>query len=100
MFRACGRRMDGLGTAVLAGCKDHPYRGAMITGRLTSKGRTTIPRPARVALQLGPGDEIASVIEPGQVVLTRAQPGRAADDPFGSFTDRDEPADTEADTGL
>ena len=72
----------------------------MITSRLTSKAQTTIPRPVRAALRLGPGDEIAYVIEVGRVVLTRAQPDRAADDPFRAFAEWDGPADTEAYAGL
>ena len=72
----------------------------MITSRLTSKAQTTIPQPVRAALRLGPGDEIAYVIEGGRVVLTRAQPDRAADDPFRSFAEWDGPADTEAYAGL
>ena len=90
----------GRAGAALVGCKDHPYRGVMITSRLTSKAQTTIPQPVRVALRLGPGDEIAYVIEAGRVVLTRAQPDRAADDPFRTFAEWDGPADTEAYAGL
>ena len=48
----------------------------MITSKLTSKAQTTIPQPVRAALRLGPGDEIAYVIEAGRVVLTRAYTNR------------------------
>jgi antitoxin PrlF len=68
----------------------------MITSKLTSKAQTTIPQPVRTALHLREGDEIAYVIEPGRVVLTRAQPSTMADDPFGAFSEWDSPADTEA----
>ncbi len=67
---------------------------------LTSKAQTTIPQPARAALRLREGHEIAYVIEPGRVLLTRAQPGKAADDPFRAFAEWDSPADTEANAGL
>ena len=72
----------------------------MITSRLTSKAQTTIPQPVRVALRLREGDEIAYVIEPGRVVLTRAQSNSTADDPFRTFAEWDSPADTEAYAGL
>jgi len=72
----------------------------MITSRLTSKAQTTIPQPVRAALQLREGDEIAYAIEPDRVVLTRAKPEKAADDPFKTFSEWDSPADTEAYAGL
>ena len=72
----------------------------MITSKLTSKAQTTIPQPVRVALGLREGDEIAYSIEPDQVVLTRAQPDKATDDPFRTFSEWDSPADTEAYAGL
>lgn len=72
----------------------------MITSKLTSKAQTTIPQPVRAALRLREGDEIAYAIEPGRVVLTRAQPGQAADDPFRTFAEWDSPADAEAYAGL
>ena len=72
----------------------------MITSRLTSKAQTTIPQPVRAALRLREGDEIAYAIEAGRVVLTRVQPDRAADDPFGTFAEWDSAADTEAYAGL
>ena len=72
----------------------------MITSKLTTKAQTTIPQPVRAALRLRAGDEIAYVIEPGRVVLTRAQPDAASDDPFRAFAEWDGPADTEAYAGL
>jgi antitoxin PrlF len=68
----------------------------MITSKLTSKAQTTIPQPVRAALRLREGDEIAYAIEPGRVVLTRAQPTAAAEDPFRTFSEWDSPSDTEA----
>jgi len=72
----------------------------MSTSRLTSKAQTTIPQPVRAALHLREGDEIAYAIEVGRVVLTRAQPDKAADDPFRAFAEWDSLADTEAYAGL
>jgi len=72
----------------------------MITSKLTGKAQTTIPQPVRAALRLQVGDEIAYAIEPGRVVLTRAQPDVAADDPFRTFYEWDSEADTQAYAGL
>ena len=69
------------GMTALAGRKDHPCGAVMITNKV----QTTIPQSVRAALRLGPGDEVAYVIEAGRVVPTRAQPNRAAHDPFRSF---------------
>ena len=80
--------------------KNNPYRGRMITSKLTSKAQTTIPQPVRAALRLRGGDEIAYVIEAGRVVLTRAQPDKMADNPFRAFAEWDSPADVEAYAGL
>ncbi len=72
----------------------------MITSRLTSKAQTTIPQPVRAALRPREGDEIAYAIEAGRVVLTRARPDGAADDPFRTFSEWDSPADAKAYAGL
>jgi antitoxin PrlF len=45
----------------------------MITSKLTSKGRTTIPQPVRTALHVGEGDELAYRIEGDHVTLTKAE---------------------------
>jgi antitoxin PrlF len=69
----------------------------MITSKLTRKAQTTIPQPVRAALHLKEGDEIAYRIEAdGRVVLTRAQPGAPADDPFATFSEWDSEADRKA----
>ena len=68
----------------------------MIISKLTSKAQTTIPQPVGAALRLHEGDEIVYAIEPGRVVLTRARPDQAADEPFRTFSEWDSPADTEA----
>lgn len=70
----------------------------MITSKLSSKAQTTIPQAVRVALRLHEGDELAYVIEPGRVVITRAY--TASDDPFTTFVEWDSQADTEAYAGL
>ena len=68
----------------------------MITSKLTGKAQTTIPHSVCAALRLRDGDEIAWAIEPGRVVLTRARPDGAADDPFHSFSEWDGLADATA----
>ena len=46
----------------------------MILGRITAKAQTTIPRAVRLALGIGPGDEIGYEIDGDKVVLTRVKP--------------------------
>jgi antitoxin PrlF len=61
----------------------------MIHSRLTSKSQTTIPRAVRDALGVGPGDDLAYLLEGGRVTLASRsgaqsdnnQPERAAHDP-------------------
>ena len=72
----------------------------MITSKLTSKAQTTIPQAVRAALHLREGDEIAYAIDGGRVILTRARPDTAPDDPFITFSEWDSPADVEAYAGL
>lgn len=40
--------------------------------RLTSKSQTTLPKPVREALGVGPGDRVAFVVQGGQAVVTKA----------------------------
>jgi len=73
----------------------------MITSKLTSKAQTTIPQAVRIALGVGPGDEIAYAIEGGHVLLTKARPrklrrGAPFEDPFAAFWEWDTPEDEEA----
>ena len=73
----------------------------MITSKLTSRSQTTIPRAVRRALGVGAGDDIAYVIDEGQVVLTRATPSRARsalpfEDPFEAFEEWHSAEDIEA----
>ncbi len=41
----------------------------MVTGTLTSKGQTTIPKKVREALNLKAGDKLMWTIQDGQVIL-------------------------------
>jgi antitoxin PrlF len=64
----------------------------MITSKLTSKARTTIPLPVRNALHLAGGDEIVYSIEGNRVVLTKAN-REPVDDPFAAFSEWSSEAD-------
>lgn len=67
----------------------------MIKSKLTTKSQTTIPRPVREALGVGPGDEVSYQIEGDRVILSKV--GREpADDPFATFTEWEGEADREA----
>ena len=68
----------------------------MITSKLTSKAQTTIPQAVRAALKLHEGDAIAYAIEDGRVVISKAAPTPAGDDPFRSFAEWDSEADRRA----
>ena len=60
----------------------------MIQSRITSKAQTTVPRAVRLALGVGPGDEIAWEIEDDRVVLKRVKPSLDPfDNPFATFTE-------------
>ena len=71
----------------------------MIVSKLTSKAQTTIPQPVRTALRLKEGDEIAYVITPEHVIITRANTA-PTDDPFATFDEWDSEADRKAYAGL
>ena len=45
----------------------------MITSKLTSKGRTTIPRAVRRALHVEEGGELSYRMEGGRVIVTNAR---------------------------
>ena len=66
----------------------------MIRSRLTTKSQTTIPRPVRVALGLGPGDEVTYEIDGARVILRKAEESRG-EDPFATFSEWDSDADRE-----
>jgi antitoxin PrlF len=67
----------------------------MVTSKLASNCRTTIPKPVRKALCLRLGDSIAYIIAEDCVVITRAQSAAIAD-PFASFHEWASEADTKA----
>lgn len=73
----------------------------MITSKLTSKAQTTVPQAVRIALGIGPGDEIVYAIEDGHVLLTKAplprvRSGMPFEDPFATFREWDTPEGEEA----
>jgi len=63
----------------------------MITGKLTGRGRVTLPKAVLEALDLQEGDAIAYGIEDRSVTVTKA-----AFDPFAAFEEWSSPADCEA----
>jgi antitoxin PrlF len=71
----------------------------MITSKLTTKARTTIPLPVRQALRLAEGDELAHQIEGSRVFLTKVRPSPAGD-PFARFDEWLSQADARAYAGL
>jgi antitoxin PrlF len=57
----------------------------MFRSKITSKGRTTIPRQVRDALHLRAGDTLVYRIGKESVTLTSA--GSAREDMFGTFSE-------------
>jgi antitoxin PrlF len=45
----------------------------MIIGRITAKAQTTIPRAVRLALGIGPGDEVGYEIDGDKVIMKRVE---------------------------
>jgi antitoxin PrlF len=64
-----------------------------ITSKLTSKARTTIPRPIRAALSLREGDKLVYEIQGDGVVLARARQVGRDDHPFRVFSEWGSEAD-------
>jgi antitoxin PrlF len=64
----------------------------IITGRLTTRGRTTIPLAVRAALGLQDGDELAYRVGVSSVILIKARKG-ASDDPLACFDEWSSEAD-------
>lgn len=75
-------------------------RETMITSKLTSRARTTIPQAVRAALRLREGDEIVYEIRGDRVVLSRAQKVWGGDDQLKTFTEWYSDADRKAYSGL
>jgi antitoxin PrlF len=71
----------------------------MIRSRLVSRGRTTVPRAVRRALDLREGDELAYQIGMDGVILTRADRAVTVD-PFLAFGEWWSEADERAYGGL
>lgn len=80
--------------------KEVPYFGCMITSRLTSKAKTTLPLAVCTALGLKTGDELAYAIEQGRVVLTRRSVMADADDPFTALGEWESVEDAQAYAGF
>lgn len=72
----------------------------MITSRLTSRARTTIPQAIRNALQLRHGDELVYAIENGRAILSRKAATEAKGDSFATFDDWAGEEDARAYAGL
>jgi len=73
----------------------------MITSKLTSKSRTTIPQAVRAALGVKAGDELAYTIEDGRAVITKAptklpRKGDPLEDPLAAFWEWDTEEDERA----
>jgi antitoxin PrlF len=68
----------------------------VITSKLTSKARTTIPQPIRAALRLREGDELIYEIQGDRVVLSGARQVGDGDHPFRTFSEWDSDADRKA----
>lgn len=61
--------------------------------RITSKGRTTIPKSVRMALHLRDSDHVAYTIRTDNVALTRSPRRRSQEDPFCVFSEWSSDAD-------
>ncbi len=72
----------------------------MITGKPTSKSRTTIPEAVRTALGLRPGDKPVCAIENSHAALTRHNRHPEARDPFACFDEWNDATDARAYEGL
>lgn len=71
----------------------------MIKGKVSTDGRTTIPKLVRAALNLSPGDELTYYIEANVVIITKLGAPEPLD-PFIMFTEWDGDADRAAYTSL
>jgi antitoxin PrlF len=67
----------------------------MITSKLTSKGRTTVPQAIRTALKLVNGDELIYEISGDRVVITKSR-DLIGFDPFALFDEWNSDADRRA----
>jgi len=44
----------------------------MLRSKITSKSQTTLPKPLRIALDVGPGDEVGYILENGRAIMVKA----------------------------
>ena len=79
-------------------CKrKRPEVSVMIVSKLTTKSRTTIPKPIRTALDLELGDQLSYEILVGRVMIAKVQHGTVqGDDPFRTFDEWHSEEDTAA----
>jgi antitoxin PrlF len=68
----------------------------VITSKLISKSRTTIPQPIRAALRLREVDELVYEIQGDRVVFSSARPVQDGDVSFRAFSEWDLAADRKA----
>ena len=66
----------------------------MITSKLTSRGRVTIPKEIREYLGLNPGDRVRFVLEDGKLVMQLAK--LTLQDLRGAVEPRQQPEDFDA----
>lgn len=60
----------------------------MIVSKITAKAQTTLPSGVRKALGVGPGDNLAYVVEGDQAIIRKAPELESAADPaLGAFLD-------------
>ena len=73
-----------------------------LRNRITSKGRTTVPKAVRDSLGLKEGDELAFLPEPdgGRFYLVGAEQPAVVDDPFAAVEEWASDADTRGYAGL
>lgn len=68
----------------------------MIKSKLTTKARTTIPQPVRMALKLHPGDELLYEIEGSRVIMAKLGEVGGVKDPVHAFSEWHSAADRRA----
>lgn len=68
---------------------------AFVTSRLGVKSQTVLPKEVRVALGVGPGDQVGYTIRDGRVLLSAVRAPQPEDDPFACFDEWASEADTE-----
>jgi antitoxin PrlF len=59
----------------------------MIVSKITAKAQTTLPSGVRKALGVGPGDNLAYVVEGDYAIIRKAPEPAEADPALGAFLD-------------